>query len=112
MTKEEILAIAQEQDGYDEREISIDDQNDSSALDVSLALCVAIAAIKIFCFRTNPYDVFAIEYIALATKKHNDWKKLHRTKDLYLSILLYISGFFCLLAFLIWSVGKKNHHEE
>ena len=112
MTKEEILSLAQEQDGFDERETTIDEQSDSNALEVSLALCVALAAIKIFCFHENPYDIFAIQYLALAAKKQNDWKKLHRIKDLYLAVILWLTGCFCLLAYLIWSIAKRGRHEE
>ena len=111
MTREEILDCVEKPEN-DEREDAMESLSEGDAIDFSLALCSALALVKWLCLKESPYDVFAIEYLMLAAKKHRDWKRLHRMKDIILASLCWAMGVTSLVFFLIIAIGKRALHEE
>ena len=111
MTREEILDCVEKPEN-DERENVMESLSEGDAIDLSLALCTALALVKWLCLKESPYDVFAVQYLMMATKKHRDWKRLHRKKDIILASLLWAMGVTSLVFYLIIAIGKRVLHEE
>lgn len=105
MNREEILKMASGNDPeLDEYHEQVDIEGADRGFTATLVICIIIAALKIFVFKTDPYDVFLIEFIGATNWFYYKWKKLHYKRHKYLTIIYFILSVLCLLFFLIWEV--------
>ena len=112
MKRKEILEHVSRKPYMDEREEQIDYLSESDALDFSVTLCAALAVVMILCLKENPYDVFAIEFLTLAVKKHRDWKRMKRFRDIIEASVLWAFGITSLVFYLIVAIGKRMINEK
>ncbi len=106
LSKEEILKRASNGD-YDEREELIDLNGGDMACLIGMIMCSLIAALKAFVFKSNPYDIFAVQFTAYTAYYFYNYRKLGRKKYLAAFIIMGILALFSTATFVLSELVSK-----
>ena len=99
LSKEEILKMASGSDrDYDEREELVDLNGGDMACLIGMIMCSLIAALKAFVFKSNPYDIFTVQFTAYTAYYFYNYKKLGKKK--------YLTGFLITGALALFSTAS------
>ena len=109
LAKEEILRLAKDGDrSYDEREEMIDLRSGDLACLIGMTVCSMLAAIKAFVLKTNPYDLFTVQFITFTINYYYNYKKLDKKRYIIGAVIMGILSIFSFVSFLFLSFAEPR----